>query len=303
MKATHKDRSKYCMFHKDYGHDTEDYHDLQNQIEVLIQRGHLGRYLKSLEVTPCPKGPVERQIDVISGGPAAGSSSSPARKAYACNTIANARVKRVMVDIGSSADVLYFDAFKRLGLTEGDLTLMTSALTGFTGGSISSLGTTVLPITIGEEPMAKTIMTTFMVVDMPSAYNIILGRPTLNKIKAMVSTYRRTIKFSTLVGIGEARSDPGESRQCYLIAVTLPGKLRPTPIPDPREEPVLQVPLEPLEPLIEVPLKRSRPDRTVKVGATLPEADQLHLIDFLRKNANMFAWSPEEMPGIDLEVA
>ncbi|XP_064992466.1 uncharacterized protein LOC135629201 [Musa acuminata AAA Group] len=111
---------------------------------------------------------------------------------------------------------------------------MTSTLTRFTGHSISPLETTVLLVTIGEEPRAMTIMTTFMVVDLPSTYNIILGRPTLNKIKAVVSTYHRTIKFSTSAGIGEARSDPGESRRCYLTAVTLPGKLRPTPVPDPR---------------------------------------------------------------------
>ena len=89
--------------------------------------------------------------------------------------IANARVKRVMVDTGRSTDVLYLDAFKKLGLTKEDLTLIASALTGFTGDSISPLGTTILPITIGEEPRAKIIMTTFMVVDLPSTYNIILG--------------------------------------------------------------------------------------------------------------------------------
>nr|XP_009383411.1 PREDICTED: uncharacterized protein LOC103971180 [Musa acuminata subsp. malaccensis] len=118
--------------------------------------------------------------------------------------IANAQVKRVMVDTGSSADVLYFDAFGRLGLTQENLTPVTSALTGFTVDSISLLKTTMLPITLGEEPRMKTIMTTFMVVDLPSAYNVILGRPTLNRIQAVVSTYHRTIKFPTLVRIGEA---------------------------------------------------------------------------------------------------
>nr|XP_009418209.1 PREDICTED: uncharacterized protein LOC103998452 [Musa acuminata subsp. malaccensis] len=146
MRATHKDQSKFCRIHLDYGHDTEDCHDLQNQIEGLIRRGYLGRYLKEpREATLSPKELVERQIDVISEGLAASDNSSAARKAYARSTVkkhpqpeiepeitfgarevehshhddalvisiqvANARVKRVMVDTGSYADVLYFDTF------------------------------------------------------------------------------------------------------------------------------------------------------------------------------------------------
>ena len=211
----------------------------EKQIEDLIRRGHLGHYLKEpREATPCPKGPIEQQIDVIFGGSVADDSSSTVRKAYARSAIkkrprpelepkitfgaeevershhddalvisiriANARVKRVMVDTGSSADVLYLDAFKKLGLTGEDLTPMNSALTGFTGDSISQLGTTTLPVTIGEELRTKTTITTFMVVDLPSAYNVILGRPTLNKMRAVVSTYYRAIKFPTSVGIGES---------------------------------------------------------------------------------------------------
>nr|XP_009387003.1 PREDICTED: uncharacterized protein LOC103974013 [Musa acuminata subsp. malaccensis] len=172
--AARRDQSKYCRFHWDHGHDTEDYRDLQNQIEALIRRGHLRCYLKSREATPRPRGPTERQIDVISGGPVTGGNIMTARKAYTRSTmekhprpehepkitfgagevershhddalvisiqIANARVKRVMVDTRSSADVLYFDTFKRLDLTEGDLTPVASALIGFTGDSISPSG-------------------------------------------------------------------------------------------------------------------------------------------------------------------
>ncbi|XP_009387477.2 uncharacterized protein LOC103974387 [Musa acuminata AAA Group] len=137
---------------------------------------------------------------------------------------------------------------------------MTTALTGFTGYSISPLRTTVLPTTLGEEPRMKIVMTTFMVVDLPSAYNVILGRSTLNMIQAMVSTYHKTIKFPTSARIGEAWSDPRELRQCYLTTVALPPKPRPTTVPDPREALVPQMMLEPPESLIEVPLKQGKPD-------------------------------------------
>ncbi|XP_064979403.1 uncharacterized protein LOC135620407 [Musa acuminata AAA Group] len=150
-----------------------------------------------------------------------------------------------MIDAGSSVNVLYLNAFEMLGLTKEELTPMASALTRFTGDSISLLGTTILPVTIGEEPKAKTIMTTFMVVGLPSTYNVIFGRPTLNKLKAVVSTYHRAIKFLTWAGIGESRSDPGESRRCHLMAVTIPGKSRPRRVPNPRGGPIAPMQLEP----------------------------------------------------------
>ena len=49
-------------------------------------------------------------------------------------------------------------------------------------------------------------------------------------------------------------------------------------------------------------MKRNQPDLIVKIGMALPEANQLQLIDFLKENADVFAWSSKEMPGIDLDI-
>ncbi|RWV93642.1 hypothetical protein GW17_00043889, partial [Ensete ventricosum] len=65
----------------------------RNQIEDLIRQGHLRRYVRDQPIfvdnrppkdsSPRPKGPVEKQINVIIGGPASSGDSSSTRKAYA----------------------------------------------------------------------------------------------------------------------------------------------------------------------------------------------------------------------------
>ena len=41
-----RDKNKYCHFHKDHGHNTKDCRDLKEQIEELIQKGKLQKYVK-----------------------------------------------------------------------------------------------------------------------------------------------------------------------------------------------------------------------------------------------------------------
>ncbi|GMN42449.1 hypothetical protein TIFTF001_011665 [Ficus carica] len=68
-------------------------------------------------------------------------------------------------------------------------------------------------------PKKATKMVEFIVVDRPSVYNVILGRPTLNALKAVVSTYHLAMKFPINDGIGVFRGNQEGARKCYMEAV------------------------------------------------------------------------------------
>ena len=40
-----RDNTRYCEFHRDYGHRTDDCIQLKKEIEYLIRRGYLRRFI------------------------------------------------------------------------------------------------------------------------------------------------------------------------------------------------------------------------------------------------------------------
>ncbi|XP_059670818.1 uncharacterized protein LOC132316343 [Cornus florida] len=57
------------------------------------------------------------------------------------------------------------------------------------------------------------------------------------------------------------------------------------------------------EPLDKVQIDHLRPDRATKVGSRLSDEKKCQLIDFLSQNADVFAWSHSDMPGINPSVS
>ncbi|KAK3033423.1 hypothetical protein RJ639_032396 [Escallonia herrerae] len=80
---------------------------------------------------------------------------------------------------------------------------MDTQLYGFSNHPVAVEGIIALLVAIGTPPTQANFMLDFVMVKVPSAYNAILGRPALNQLQAVVSTYHLKMKFLTEHGIGE----------------------------------------------------------------------------------------------------
>ena len=72
-----------------------------------------------------------------------------------------------------------------------------------------------LTVTVGTYLEQLTHQLDFLVVDCPSSYNVIIGRPTLNRWKSATSTYYLKVKFPIENRVGEVRGDQVLARDCY----------------------------------------------------------------------------------------
>ena len=91
----------------------------------------------------------------------------------------------------------------------------TSPLVSFIGDRTVPRGIVTL-IVIAGTYLAQVIKEIdFLIVDYPSTYDIILGRPTLNRLKVAMSTYYLKVKFPTAHKVGKIRGDQVLARECY----------------------------------------------------------------------------------------
>jgi hypothetical protein len=153
--------------------------------------------------------------------------------------IGNSKTKRVLVDNGASVDILFHDAFIKMGYTDSQLTPSNMPIYGFNGVESKVEGTIQLPMTIGQGSQTTTQMLNFVVIKATSTYNAILGRTGLHAFKAVASTYHLKIKFPTRNGVGEEQGDQKMARSCYVAALRpdgVGGQVLPIEVMDSRDD-------------------------------------------------------------------
>ena len=129
---------------------------------------------------------------------------------------------------------------------------------------------------------------------------MLLGRPSLNAIRAVSSAYHMVIKFPTANGVGLVRGNQRIVRECYSASMkqnTIDNIY--TDELDMRDEVTTQpAPSEELEPV----QLGDQPEHLIYIGSKLAEGIRSSLLRFVKKNMEVFAWKHEDMGGVDPAV-
>jgi len=224
------------------------------------------------------------------------------------------------MDQESSIDILYWKTFKAMRKVETVMMPYDDHVVGFSGERVGTNGYIELYTTFDEGKNTKTIKIQYLVIDANTSYNILLGRPSINRLMAIVSTPHLATKFPSKMGdILTVHVDQKEARECYVESLqveplrndTFPKRKSSRKDRSPRgARPMLVEPtvalvdlapraiedrLEAREELRRVPLLDEEHNTALGTTMVAAEAEIMHAT--LKKNMDMFAWTPRHAEG------
>ncbi|XP_017237355.1 uncharacterized protein LOC108210538 [Daucus carota subsp. sativus] len=267
--------------------------------------------------------------------------------------IQNNIVKKVLVDNGSSVDVMFAHCWERMKLQGYELQACPQGapLYGLGYNTIPVMGTVRVPVVFGTSPKSVVKEVKLYVVNTPSAYNMILGRPSQIALRAITSITHLKLKFPIPGGMGEIKGDTAAARACYgsnMALAQTDSKNWQTHKPHKRkveqnqqstetdrqvkkkEIQVLESAIPPdadgedqrVNSLLKSCIQRDdtgvtaaatategielipgNKEKIINIGAGLDAVLKEGLTKLLRDYADVFAWTSEEMPGINESIA
>ena len=155
---------------------------------------------------------------------------------------------------------MYMTTFQQMKLDPKRLKPFGSLLVSFSRDRVYPKDIISLQITAKTYLAQVMRMVDFLIVDRPSSYNVILGRPTLNHLKVVTSTYCLKVKFLTPNEIGEITRDQLLTRECYQAVLAFKDTWM-----------VEEETPKPMEEVENVVLVEGDPSKTTKVGKELQQ--------------------------------
>ncbi|XP_016171383.1 uncharacterized protein LOC107613760 [Arachis ipaensis] len=214
-------------------------------------------------------------------------------------------IKRIFVDTGADSNIMFRNVFDALGLRDADLRTHQHGVIGLGDHFIKPDGIISLPVSVGLGQGRRSVMAEFVVLRDSTAYNVILGRKTINDLGTVISRNMLVMKFITDDGsVGSTKGDLETAVTCDNASLFLRKKSKEASgvflanldarvVEKPRPEP-------------EGNLERFRVGNTEEkftfVNRNLPHDMKEPLIETIRANGDLFAWTPADMPGIDPQL-
>ncbi|XP_026384081.1 uncharacterized protein LOC113279618 [Papaver somniferum] len=124
-------------------------------------------------------------------------------------------ISRILIDPGSSVDILFYHTYKTMGGLDEELIPSTYKIYGFNGTANKPKGGITMWIPL--KSISSEI--TFCVVDVESPYNALIGRSWLHGILWVASTFHQCIKFPLPQGVGAIRGATNEGKTCHEIDI------------------------------------------------------------------------------------
>ena len=126
-------------------------------------------------------------------------------------------VKRVLIDPGSSSEVMYLNAYNQLRrfIPKRDIRPVEAPIYSFSGDPVWPICIVYVPVTIGE--VTKNVE--FFVMNIDSPYNALLGRNWLGEMIAVASPFHQKLKFPSPNGVVVIRGKQHDARYCFNLAI------------------------------------------------------------------------------------
>ncbi|GJV30963.1 reverse transcriptase domain-containing protein [Tanacetum coccineum] len=224
-----ENQDRYCDYHGEKGHYTNDCFQLRRQLEMALESGKLNHLIKDVRqrgrgnakgrdagkdkiinmIRSWPDDKKRKSIErdeswmkvPISFPPLSVEDVSDEPLVIEA-VMEGYLVRRVYIDQGASLEVMFEHCFENLSpAMKSRLRSTQMDLVGFAGGVVKPLGKIKLEVVFGDGGLFRTIVVNFTVVRAPSPYNVIFGRTGLRALRAVSSTIHSMIKFPTPRGI------------------------------------------------------------------------------------------------------
>ncbi|GJT35299.1 reverse transcriptase domain-containing protein [Tanacetum coccineum] len=289
-----RNHAKFCEFHGEVGHHTDECMHLKKQIEEMQKAGKLSHFIKELKQNNGKEQPKVAKKGETSG-------KDKALVILMVQPWERVARQRITQSLSPNQEVFFPPLGEDEG-TEGPM-IIEAEIGGHCvhrmyvdGGSASKIfgeiiwpiGQIQLLVKIGDEEHSTSAWMNFMVVRSSSPYNGIIRRPGVRKLQAVPSTAHGMLKIPVEGGVITLKSSKLVPLECVVVF-------------GPEGAPSATKPI--IEERIKVAINPKYPEKTVMIGSTLTEEGHNKLCGLLQRNLDIFAWNPADMTGVPRHIA